>query len=154
MLAQILGADLAGVVAEADPGSSFQPGDKVFACSDGAKMWVERGAYAEFMAVPEALLAPMPQSLTFEQAAALPLVALTAYAALQAAALQPGQRVLIHAGAGGVGSAAVQMAKAQGLHVTTTCSTRNLAFVKQVRWGKHCSSAAFCAGGRGCAVGW
>ncbi len=52
--------------------------------------------------------------------------------ALEAAALKPGQRVLIHAGAGGVGSVAVQLAKARGLHVATTCSTRNLAFVKQV----------------------
>lgn len=55
--------------------------------------------------------------------------------ALEAAALQPGQRVLIHAGAGGVGHLAVQLAKARGLHVTTTCSTRNLAFVKTVGSG-------------------
>lgn len=53
--------------------------------------------------------------------------------ALEMLQLRPGQRVLIHAGAGGVGSVAVPLAKAQGLHVTTTCSTRNLAFVKQAR---------------------
>jgi NADPH:quinone reductase-like Zn-dependent oxidoreductase len=131
-LPNVLGGDLAGTVVESDEGSVFAPGTRVYACTDGFQMWNREGCYAEFFSAKEAHLAVAPRNISVVEAAALPLVALTAWQALDAAALAPGQRVLIHAGAGGVGSVAIQLAKARGLHVTTTCSARNLDFVKEL----------------------
>lgn len=131
-LFQVPGGDVAGVVVEADPTSKFQAGSKVFALTDGFMFTKRHGTYCDFASIPEAHLALAPSSLSFEEAAALPLVSLTAMQALDLTHLAQGQRVLIHSGSGGVGSMAVQLAKAQGLHVTSTCSTRNVDFVKSL----------------------
>lgn len=119
------GRDAAGVVLEADEGSTFKKGDRVMGLQDH-----KAGTWAEKILMPESSLARIPDSLSFEQAAAMPLGGLTAWQALDLAQLQPGDRVLIHAGAGGVGSMAIPIAKARGLHVITTCSGRNIDFVK------------------------
>lgn len=124
-LPAVPGGDVAGVVLEADAGSAFKPGDRVFALTHRCV-----GAYTSRIVLPEAALAHIPEGKSFEDAAAFPLAALTAWQALELARLQPGQRVMVHAGAGGVGSFAVQLAKARGLWVAATCSGRNADFVK------------------------
>lgn len=127
---KILGGDLAGVVESADADSKFTKGDRVFALSPDCSQRSKWGCYAEFATIKSSLLASIPDSMSFEEAAALPLVSLTAIQALKAARLKAGQRVLIHGGSGGVGSVAVQIAKAQGVHVTSTCSAKNMQLVK------------------------
>ncbi|MFT3695116.1 MAG: NADP-dependent oxidoreductase [Kofleriaceae bacterium] len=125
-----LGCDVAGVV-EATGGdvTAFNPGDEIFARLDKGKM----GGLAERVCVDEALAAKKPANASFVEAAAVPLAGLTALQALrEKMKLQPGQRVLIHAGAGGVGSLAIQIAKAMGLWVATTTSTKNIELVKQL----------------------
>ena len=116
----ILGSDIAGrVVAIGRSVRQFQVGDEVFGS-------VSRG-FAEYIAAPESALAHMPTHLTFEQAAAFPLAAITALQGLRDVGnIQPGQKVLIQGAAGGVGTYAVQIAKAFGAEVTAVCSTRNL----------------------------
>lgn len=127
------GGDVAGVVTEADADSPFPPGTRVYACTDGFQLYSGmNGCYAEYVAVPEAHLAVVPAATPLADAGALPLVCLTAWQALEAANLQPGQRILIQAGAGGVGTMAIQMAKARGLHVTTTCSARNVVLCTEL----------------------
>jgi NADPH:quinone reductase-like Zn-dependent oxidoreductase len=118
-----LGVDLAGVVAAVGGNvNRFQPGDEVF--GTGA------GTLAECVAVPEAALVTKPARLSFEQAAAVPMAALTALQGLRdKGRLQPGQQVLINGASGGVGTFAVQLAKALGAEVTGVCSTRNLDLV-------------------------
>jgi hypothetical protein len=123
----ILGWDMAGVVEAA--GSSvtqFGPGDEVYAaCS---------GALAEYVSVAEDKLALKPANLTFEQAAAIPTGAITALKGLRdVGKLQPGQKVLINGASGGVGTFAVQIAKALGAEVTGVCSTRNVDMVRPRR---------------------
>lgn len=122
----ILGWDMAGVVEAA--GSSvtqFRPGDEVYAaCS---------GALAEYVSVAEDKLALKPANLTFEQAAAIPTGAITALKGLRdVGKLQPGQKVLINGASGGVGTFAVQIAKALGAEVTGVCSTRNVDMVRSL----------------------
>ena len=122
----ILGWDMAGVVEVA--GSSvtqFRPGDEVYAsCS---------GALAEYVSVAEDKLALKPTNLTFEQAAAIPTAAITALKGLRdVGKLQRGQKVLINGASGGVGTFAVQIAKALGAEVTGVCSTRNLDMVRSL----------------------
>lgn len=112
--AGILGCDLAGRVETA--GASFRPGDDVYAL-------LPRGAYAEYVCVPEDLLAPMPANLTHEQAAAMPMAAVTALLALRG--VEAGQRVLVNGASGGVGTFAVQLAKALGARVDAVCSAAN-----------------------------
>ena len=91
------------------------------------------GTFAELIAIDEADLALKPAALTMAEAASLPLVALTAWQALvEKADLQPGQRVLIHAGSGGVGTVAIQLAKHLGAYVATTTSTANLDWVRDL----------------------
>lgn len=119
---------MSGVVVESDEGSKFPPGTRIFGCTDGFQMYVREGCYSEYFCAPENQLAVVPANITLSDAGALPLVCLTAWQALEAASLSPGDRVLIHAGSGGVGSVAIQIAKARGLHVTTTCSTRKIEF--------------------------
>lgn len=114
------GTDVAGVVEAAPAGSGFAPGDRVFA-DCGAK-W---GGYAEHVALPASQVAKLPEAIDFRAAAGVPLAFLTAWQALDAAGLSPGDHVLVHAGAGGVGGAAIQLAKARGLRVTTTASAKN-----------------------------
>src|SRR6478609_3727442 len=119
----VLGHDLAGTVEEVGPGvTAFAVGDEVYARPrDGAI-----GTFAELAVVAVSDLAPAPRSISVEEAAGLPLVALTAWQALvEIGDVRPGQRVLIHAGAGGVGSIAIQLAKHLGATVATTASASN-----------------------------
>jgi NADPH:quinone reductase-like Zn-dependent oxidoreductase len=122
----ILGFDMAGMVEAA--GSSvtqFCPGDEVYAACGGA--------LAEYVSVAEDKLALKPASLTFEQAAAIPTGAITALKGLRdVGKLQPGQKVLINGASGGVGTFAVQIAKALGAEVTGVCSTRNVEMVRSL----------------------
>ncbi|TPG16317.1 NADP-dependent oxidoreductase [Pedococcus bigeumensis] len=127
-LPQVLGNDFAGtVIGVGAKVQGFKLGDEVHARPDKDRI----GAFAERIAVAEADLALKPASLSFEEAASLPLVALTAWQALvERGNLEPGQRVLIHGGAGGVGTIAIQLAKHLGATVATTVSTGNVDFVR------------------------
>ena len=126
----ILGHDVAGVVVQVGPRvRQFKSGDEVYARVDDFRI----GTFAEFVPVKEDSLAYKPQSLTMEEAASLPLVALTAWQALvENAGLKKGQRVFIQAGSGGVGTFAIQLAKHLGAIVATTTSTANVALVKSL----------------------
>jgi alcohol dehydrogenase len=126
----ILGCDVAGVVAQVGSAvTRFAPGDEVYARLEEGRM----GGLAEQVAAAERVVAMKPTRATFEEAASIPLAGLTALQALrEAAGVQPGQRVLIHAGAGGVGSLAIQIAKIFGLHVTVTTSGKNVDFVRSL----------------------
>jgi NADPH:quinone reductase-like Zn-dependent oxidoreductase len=126
----ILGNECAGVVAEIGEGvTRFRPGDAVYARVDKSQV----GAFAEYVATAEHYAAAKPSSLSFAEAAALPLVSLTAWQALvEAGRLAPGDKVLIHAGAGGVGSIAIQIARHLGAHVCTTASTRNVELCRSL----------------------
>jgi alcohol dehydrogenase len=125
-----LGSDLSGVVVQAGPAvTRFRTGDLVFARVDKERI----GAFAELALVREADAALKPASLTHEQAASLPLVGLTSWQALvEIGRLGPGQSVLIHAGAGGVGSFAIQLARHLGARVITTASERNSALCQRL----------------------
>lgn len=125
-----LGWDVAGVIEQLGPGATqFNVGDAVYARPDLAR----DGAYAEYIAVRASEVALKPRSLDFIHAAAVPLSALTAWQSLfDAGNLQPGQKILIHAGAGGVGHYAVQLARCKGAHVVTTTSARNADFVRSL----------------------
>lgn len=120
----ILGADIAGRVEAVGKNiTQFRPSDEVFGdiFGDGA------GGFAEYASVPEHALAPKPANLSFEQAAAAPLAAITALQGLRdLGQIQPGQKVLINGASGGVGTFAVQIAKAFGAEVTAVCSARNI----------------------------
>ncbi len=120
--------ELSGVVEIVGPAvEGVAPGDEVYALTD----FYRDGAAAEYVAVRAADLAPKPRTLDHTEAAAVPLSALTAWQGLfDHAALAPGDRVLIHGAAGGVGSFAVQFARWRGLQVIATASTRNLDFVR------------------------
>ncbi|NVZ70419.1 NADP-dependent oxidoreductase [Pseudomonas costantinii] len=124
----ILGNDLAGVVVKVGPGvRCFKPGDEVYARPDEKHI----GTFAELICVEEQALALKPNNLNMAQAASLPLVGLTAWQVLvETAKLKKGQKVLIHAGSGGVGTLAIQLAKHLGAFVATTTSTRNVDWVK------------------------
>ncbi|KAL0026766.1 hypothetical protein WJX77_000264 [Trebouxia sp. C0004] len=128
---KVLGCDFAGVVEDAKRSAKFKPGDKVIAMTNGGNCRNTTGAYAEYIALPADDVAMMPPNLSFEEAAGVPLTALTAWQALDKVKLESGQRLLVQAGSGGVGSWIVQLAKIQGLHVTATCSTPSVTFVKQ-----------------------
>ncbi|MEI8409812.1 MULTISPECIES: NADP-dependent oxidoreductase [unclassified Kribbella] len=129
-LPQILGNDVAGTVIGVGPKvQGFKLGDEVYARPDKDRI----GTFAERIAVAESDLALKPASVSLEAAASLPLVALTAWQALvERGNLQPGQRVLIHGGAGGVGTIAIQLAKHLGATVATTVSTGNVDFVREL----------------------
>jgi NADPH:quinone reductase-like Zn-dependent oxidoreductase len=124
------GLDVSGVVETIGAGATqWRPGDGVFGIADPAR----HGAYAEYITVPEAQLVRKPKSLDHIHSAAIPLAALTAWQALfDSAGLQPGQKVLIHAAAGGVGHFAIQLAKIKNLYVAGTASGRNLEYLKQL----------------------
>jgi NADPH:quinone reductase-like Zn-dependent oxidoreductase len=126
----ILGHDVAGVVVKVGKGvRQYKPGDEVYARPDDFRI----GTFAEFVPVKEVSLAPKPANLTMEEAASLPLVALTAWQALvEKAQLKKGQKVFIQAGSGGVGTFAIQLAKHLGATVATTTSTNNVAWVKSL----------------------
>ncbi|WP_395945523.1 NADP-dependent oxidoreductase [Brevundimonas sp.] len=126
----VLGHDLAGVViAVGDDVRDFTPGDAVYARPRDGRI----GAFAERIAVNRADLALKPANLSMEEAAALPLVALTVWQALvERAQLKAGQKILIHAGSGGVGTIAVQLAKHLGAVVATTTSAANADLVRSL----------------------
>jgi NADPH2:quinone reductase len=129
----VLGCDGAGVVEAIGAGvQSFQVGDEVFFCNGG--LGGSMGTYAEFAVVDQRFLAIKPAALSFAEAAAAPLVLITAWESLyDRGRLQAGQTVLIQAGAGGVGHVAVQLASLQGAEVCTTVSSEEKAnFVKQL----------------------
>ena len=111
----------------------LQPGDRVFALTDGFH-WGKQahGCYAQYVAVPEAWLARVPPGVDLATAGGVPLVALTAWQTLAHAPIKPGSRVLVHAGAGGVGHMAVQIAAAKGAHVVATAGPANQAFLKHI----------------------
>ncbi|MEM9163391.1 MAG: NAD(P)-dependent alcohol dehydrogenase [Cyanobacteria bacterium P01_F01_bin.4] len=126
----ILGTDLAGQVeAVGKDVTQFKPGDEVF----GELSECGFGAFAEYACAPEKALALKPANLTFKAAAAVPVSALAALQGLRdVGQLQPGQRVLIHGASGGVGSFAVQIAKAFGAEVTGVCSTQKVEMVRSL----------------------
>jgi alcohol dehydrogenase len=124
----VLGSDLSGVVASVGPGvTRFAPGDEVF-----ARLRKDRiGAFAERVLVDVAVAAKKPPNLTHAEAASIPLVGETAFQALvEIGKLEAGQRVLIHAGSGGVGTFAIQLARHLGATVATTTSAKNRALVE------------------------
>lgn len=132
-LPAVLGCDGAGEVAEAGPEvRALRPGNRVWFCHGG--LGADQGNYAEYRLIEEDLARPMPRSIDFATAAAGPLVLITAWEALyDRARLQAGQSVLIHAGAGGVGHVAIQLAKIRGARVLTTVSTpEKAAFVRSL----------------------
>jgi NADPH:quinone reductase-like Zn-dependent oxidoreductase len=124
----VLGNDCAGVVIAVGAAvKGFKPGDAVYARVPEQRI----GTFAERIAVEQNAVALKPANLSMEQAAGIPLVALTAWQALvDIAGLQKGQKVLIHAGSGGVGTIAIQLAKHLGAFVATTTSTANVEWVK------------------------
>ncbi|MGH9634740.1 MAG: NADP-dependent oxidoreductase [Candidatus Angelobacter sp.] len=130
----IWGCDFSGVVKEVGPSVTlFKPGDEVYGMKDGYVAKTYRGTYAEYAVVPEKSLAAKPKNLSHEEAAAVPLAALTAWQAMiYQGKLKPGERVLIHAGAGGVGVMAIQIAKAFGAYVAATASTRNQDLLREL----------------------
>jgi len=125
-----LGLDAAGTIKEVGKNvTKFRIGDKVFTRPDITR----NGTYAEYVAVDETLVAKKPENLSFEEAASIPLVGLTSWQCLaDFADIKQGDKVLIHAGSGGVGSFAIQLAKSFGAWVATTCSTKNVEFVKSL----------------------
>jgi NADPH:quinone reductase-like Zn-dependent oxidoreductase len=125
----VLGADVAGEVeAVGDGVRGYKPGDKVFGLLTG-------GGFAEWASAPIDRIAPMPANLSFEQAAAVPLAGVTALIAIRDGSVQSGQRVLVNGASGGVGTFAVQLARAVGAEVTGVCGKRNLDLVRSL--GAH-----------------
>lgn len=127
---QILGTDMAGLVeAVGETVRVFQPGDAVYADLGDCGL----GAFSEYVAVPEAALAPKPSNMNFEQAAAVPQAAVVALQGLRdEGQIRSGQKVLVIGASGGVGTFAVQIAKSYGAEVTGVCSTRNLDLVASI----------------------
>jgi NADPH:quinone reductase-like Zn-dependent oxidoreductase len=126
----IPGGDIAGQVeAVGRDVEQFQPGDEVFGDLGG----IGHGAFAEYVSVPENVLALKPSNLTYEEAAAVPQYALVALQGLRDnGQIQPGHKVLINGASGGVGTFAVQIAKSYGAEVTGVCSTKNLDLVRSL----------------------
>ncbi|MBC7183304.1 MAG: zinc-dependent alcohol dehydrogenase family protein [Marinobacter sp.] len=156
----ILNGDVAGVVDQVGPGvTSFAVGDEVFGCAGGVAGW--QGALADYMIADVRLLAKRTpaMALPLVECAALPLVFLTAWTALvERAGIETGEHVLIHAGAGGVGHVAIQIAKAMGARVATTVSSEEKATLARELGGddiifyREESVADYCqrlTGGRG-----
>lgn len=131
-LPAVLGLDMAGVVEETGPGvTAFRPGDEVYGMVGGVGGL--QGTLAEFVAANVDLLALKPKSLSMREAAALPLIAITAWEGIvDRAKVHSGQKVLVHAGAGGVGHIAVQLAKAFGAKVYATVSGGKQHIVEQL----------------------
>jgi NADPH:quinone reductase-like Zn-dependent oxidoreductase len=122
----VIGSDMAGVVEAVGKNvRRFQPGDEVFG--------IGKGSYAEYVRAPEDKLAPKPANLTFEQASVLPIMGSTALQALRDhGKVRPGQEVLVIGASGGVGTYAVQIAKAFGAEVTGVCSTQKVEMVRSI----------------------
>lgn len=130
---KVLGADLAGRVEAVGPGvTRFRPGDEVFGIAAG-----NVGAFAEVACANQHSLAPKPAALSFEEAAAVPVAALTALQGLRdAGRLRDGQQVLIHGSGGGVGTFAVQIARALGAEITAVCGPRSLELARTLGAGR------------------
>ena len=126
----VLGHDVAGVVTRVGSAvREFQPGDEVFARPRDLRI----GTFAEYIAIDQDDVAPKPASLTLHEAAAVPLVSLAAWQALvDRAHVQPGQKVLVHAGSGGLGSTVIQLAKHLGATVATTARGDNAELVRSL----------------------
>ena len=124
---RILGCDMAGQIeAVGQSVTEFSPGDQVYAL-------LPQGGFAEYVSVQQSLLAPMPKNLSYEQAAAVPMAAITALLGLRdQGRLRPGQKVLITVASGGIGTFAVQIARALGADVTAVCSTPNAELVRSL----------------------
>lgn len=124
-----IGYDLAGVVREKGKNvTGFKIGDEVFSSVPQES----RGSFAEFIAVEENMVCLKPQNLNFEEAASLPMVGLTTIQAFERGNLKAGDKILIYAGSGGIGSFAIQYAKNKGAFVYTTTSTPNVSWVKDL----------------------
>jgi NADPH:quinone reductase-like Zn-dependent oxidoreductase len=126
----ILGWDAAGIIEEVGSEiTGFQKGDKVY----GIPNFPGDGSYAEYFVAKATSVAIKPQNLTFTEAAGVPLAGTTAWGGVvNYGKIQPGQKILIHGAAGGVGSLAIQIAKAKGAYVIGTASSHNLAFLKEL----------------------
>ena len=127
---KIPGSDMAGkVLSIGQDVTQFRPGDEVY----GDIFSFGSGAFAEYVVVPEKAVAKKPSNLSFEQAAAVPMAAITALQGLRdIGKIQPGQKVLIYGASGGVGTFAVQIAKAFGAEVTAVCSTSKMDMVRSI----------------------
>ncbi len=125
-----LGNDFAGdVVAVGENVTGFEEGDRVY----GMITVFHGGTYAEYLSVPAAIIRHAPNNMSYEQAAALPMVYLTSWIALmEMGDLEAGDKVLVHGGSGGVGAACVQIAKNHGAYVYATCSTGNIERLKEL----------------------
>lgn len=125
----ILGLDAAGLIDALGPSvSGWRRGEPVIALTRPP-----RGSYAQYVVVPADFVAPKPRRMTYNEAAGIPVAGITAWRSLNDVAhLEKGQRVLIDGGAGGVGSAAVQIAKAEGAHVIATASPRHAMFLRSI----------------------
>lgn len=128
----VIGFDAAGVVAAVgDAVTGFKPGDRVFTPTNHGQGG--QGSYAQYTLARQDRVAHIPDSLGFEQAAALPVAALTAWQALfDRGGLTAGQKVLIHGGSGGLGGFAVQFARWAGAEVAATCSTANIGYLQKL----------------------
>ena len=128
-LPRTFGFDASGVVVSAGTQTTqFKPGDAVYVRASRETI----GTFAEKIALPEKFVALKPARVSHAEAASLPLVGLTTLQGFQKVGARAGQRILIHAGAGGIGTFAIQYAKHVGLHVTTTTSSKNADFVKSL----------------------
>ena len=122
-----MGYDVSGVIVEkGEDVSKFNIGDEVYAFVD------KQGSFAEFVAIDQNIISLKPKNTNFLEAASLPLVSLTATQAIIRGKLKAGEKILIHAGSGGVGALAIQLAKAKGAYVYTTTSTENVEWVKSL----------------------
>lgn len=130
---RVPGTDMAGVVASVGPGvTRFSPGDEVFGETIRGQQWRNGGAFAEYVAAPEEALAPKPASVTFEQAAAVPTAGFITLLNFPRERLTPGQEVLVNGAGGGVGTIAVQLAKAHGAVVTGVDGTKKLDLIRSL----------------------
>ena len=130
----IPGLDMAGVLEEVGADiTQFEPGDAVFGETHGGLQWLNGGAYAEYVSTPTDILALKPANVTFEQAASVPTSGMIALQNLQTVGLpEPGQQVLVNGAGGGVGSIAVQLAKAYGATVTAVDSAEKLDMLRSL----------------------
>ncbi|MFC1523726.1 NAD(P)-dependent alcohol dehydrogenase [Thermodesulfobacteriota bacterium] len=128
------GTDVAGIVESVGKSvTRFAPGDEVFGESHAQLQWRNGGAFAEYVSVPQEVLAPKPDNISFEQAAAVPTSGFIALHNLQESGkMQPGQSVLINGAAGGVGSIAIQLAKAYGARVTGVDHTEKMDLLRSL----------------------
>lgn len=130
----IPGTDVAGIVeAVGEEVTRFAPGDAVFGRTSAAHEWTHGGAFAEYVAAPQELLEPKPGNVSFEEASSVPTSGYIALLNLRGGSvLAPGQRVLVNGAGGGVGSLALQIAKAHGAHVTAVDSTGKLEMLRSL----------------------